>query len=215
MGLGFLGEWVAIGALISFFGCVIGSINPAARIAFLMARHGLFHAKLGAAHAAHRTPHNAVSLCTLMMFLVPAGMAMRGIKLFDSMGYLGAICSYGFVTVYILISIAAPVYLHRIGKLQMRDIAIALLSIGFMLLPLLGSVGIPGSTLFPVPEAPYRWFPYLFLLYISVTCGWFVVKRVRSPHVAHTMRRGVDAIHARFEEAAVPVCVVSEDLTNE
>lgn len=199
-GVGFLGELVALGALVSFFACVIGSINPAARIAFLMARHGLFHAKLGAAHTINRTPHNAVSLCTLLMFLVPALMAMSGVKLFDSMGYLGAMCSYGFVTVYILISIAAPVYLHRIGKLRSRDILVAVISVGFMALPLLGSVGIPGSSMFPVPEAPYNLLPYLFLLYIGSTCGWFVAKQWRSPHVRQSIRQSVEAIHARFED---------------
>ncbi len=203
-GIGFLGQWVAIGALASFFGCVIGTINPAARIFFLMARHGLFHSRLGAAHAANRTPHIAVSLCTLVMFLVPAIMSMCGIKLFESMGYLGAMCSYGFLTVYVLIAIAAPIYLHRLHQLRPRDLIISMLSIGFMMIPVLGSVGIPGSEMFPVPEAPYNLFPYLFLLYITVTCGWFLVQRLRSPHVIQSMKRGIDTIHAHFDEPTVP-----------
>jgi amino acid transporter len=198
-GVGFLGELVAIGALFSFFACVIGTINPAARIFFLMARHGLFHSKLGTAHSANRTPHVAVSLCTLVMFLVPAVMSMFGIKLFESMGYLGAICSYGFLTVYVLISVAAPVYLYRLRKLRPRDLVISSISIAFMMIPVLGSVGIPGNTLFPVPEAPYNLFPYLFLLYIVVTCGWLIVQRLRSPEVTRRMQHGVDAIHARFD----------------
>ncbi|MEG4346193.1 hypothetical protein QUB70_23350 [Microcoleus sp. A003_D6] len=31
---------------------------------------------------------------------------------------------------------------------------------------LAGSAGIPGSTMFPPPEAPYDAFPYLFLMYL-------------------------------------------------
>lgn len=200
LGLGLLGELVAIGALVSFFACVIGSINPAARIFFLMARHGLFHSRLGSAHAANRTPHIAVSLCTLVMFLVPAVMSMFGIQLFESMGYLGAICSYGFLTVYILISIAAPVYLYRLRKLRIRDIGIALLSIAFMAIPVLGSIGIPGSKMFPPPAAPYNLFPYLFLLYLALTCGWFIWQRLRSPEIVRSMKRGIETIHAQFEE---------------
>jgi amino acid transporter len=200
IGLGVLGDLVEIGALVSFFACVIGSINPAARIFFLMARHGLFHARLGTAHAANRTPHIAVSLCTLVMFLVPAVMSMAGIKLFDSMGYLGAICSYGFLTVYVLIAIAAPVYLYRLRKLRTRDIGIAIASISFMMIPILGSVGVPGSTLFPPPDAPYNLFPYLFLIYIAVTCSWFIVQRFRSPEIVQSMQHSVEVIHAQFEE---------------
>ncbi len=198
-GVGFLGDLVAIGALFSFFACALGSINPAARVFFTMARHGLFPSFLGKAHAANKTPHIAVTLCSLLMFLIPAGMAMSGTKLFESMGYLGAIASYGFLTVYILISIAAPVYLHRLGKLRPRDLVFAALALGFMTIPVLGSVGLPGSDLFPVPEAPYNILPYLFLGYLAVICGWFLVQRMRSPHVVRSMEKGMATIHSKFE----------------
>jgi len=178
---------------------VLGSINPAARVFFMMARHGLFHSSLGVAHSSNRTPHVAVTMCTFMTFFVPAVMSMFGIKLFDCMGYLGAICSYGFLTVYILISIAAPVYLHKIRKLRLRDVGFSVAAIAFMMIPIAGSVGIPGSTMFPVPEAPYDAFPYLFLMYLVATCGWFVLQRLRSPELANSMEQGIDAIHAKFE----------------
>ncbi|MBD2453112.1 APC family permease [Nostoc sp. FACHB-87] len=199
-GVGLLGELVGLGALFSFFACILGSINPASRVFFLMARHGLFHSSLGTAHAANKTPHVAVTMCSLIMFLVPAGMSFLNIKLFDCMGYLGAICSYGFLTVYILISIAAPVYLYKINKLRRRDIAFSILGVGFMMIPVLGSIGIPGSSLFPVPEAPYDAFPYLFLMYIVATSGWFIVKRRRSPQLVAGMRQGIEEIHARFSD---------------
>ena len=204
VGMGWLGEIVGIGALFSFFACILGTINPAARVFFLMARHGLFHSKLGAAHSSNKTPHIAVTMCSLITFIVPAVMSLFNIKLFESMGYLGAICSYGFLTVYVLISIAAPVYLHKIRKLRRLDVVFSIVAIGFMTIPILGSVGIPGSTLFPPPEAPYNLFPYLFLLYITVTCGWFVIKRVRSPRIVAVMVQGVDEIHARFSDRNLP-----------
>ncbi|OUL24722.1 amino acid permease [Nostoc sp. RF31YmG] len=203
-GVGFLGELVALGALLSFFACILGSINPAARVFFLMARHGLFHSSLGTAHSSNKTPHVAVTMCSLITFIVPAVMSLCHIKLFESMGYLGAICSYGFLTVYILISIAAPVYLYKIRQLRLRDVVFAVLAVGFMIIPILGSVGIPGSTLFPVPEAPYDLFPYLFLLYLVVTCGWFNIKRLRSPNLVAGMRQGIEEIHARFSDRKIP-----------
>ncbi|MCU0543514.1 MAG: APC family permease [Oscillatoriaceae cyanobacterium Prado104] len=199
LGMGWLGELIAIGALLSFFACVLGSINPAARVFFMMARHGLFHSSLGAAHSSNRTPHVAVTMCTFLTFLIPAAMALFHIKLFDCMGYLGAICSYGFLTVYVLISIAAPVYLHKIRKLRLRDVVFSAVAIAFMMIPIAGSVGIPGSTMFPPPEAPYDAFPYLFLMYIVATCGWFFWQRRRSPELVGSMQQGIDAIHANFE----------------
>lgn len=203
-GVGWLGQLVGVGALFSFFACALGSINPAARVFFLMARHGLFHSSLGTAHSANKTPHVAVTMCSLITFIVPAVMSLFQIKLFESMGYLGAICSYGFLTVYILISIAAPVYLYKISKLRRRDVLFSVLAIGFMIIPVLGSVGIPGSTLFPVPNAPYYLFPYLFLLYLVVTCGWFIIKRLRSPNLVVGMRQGIEEIHARYNDRKIP-----------
>lgn len=205
VGVGFLGEWVGIGALFSFFACILGTINPAARVAFMMARHGLFHASLGSAHVANRTPHNAVTACSLIMFLIPAVMAMFNISLFESMGYLGAICSYGFLTVYILVSIAAPVYLHKIRQLRSRDLICSGVAIAFMMIPVVGSLGIPGSSLLPVPEAPYNLFPYLFLLYLVVTCGWFVRQRLRRPSMTKAMQRHVEELHERFATESIAI----------
>jgi amino acid transporter len=209
VGMGWLGELVAFGALFSFFACVLGSINPAARIFFTMARHGLFPSSLGTAHSSNRTPHVAVTMCSVVTFIVPAAMSLFNIKLFDCMGYLGAICSYGFLTVYVLISIAAPVYLYQIKKLRPMDMVFSALAIGFMMIPILGSVGIPGSNLFPVPEAPYNAFPYLFLMYLAVTCGWFIMQRLRSPEIVISMERGIDAIHARFDDLEPSIEAVS------
>lgn len=76
----------------------------------------------------------------------------------------------------------------------------AVLAVAFMMIPVVGSVGIPGNSLFPMPEAPYNTFPYLFLLYLSVTCGWFLIKKQRSPHLAAGTIQRVDDIHARFAE---------------
>lgn len=197
-GVGFLGDLVAFSALFSFFACVLGSINPAARVCFTMARHGLFPASLGEAHTFNRTPHVAITLCCLLTFLVPGGLSLFQISLFESMGYLGAIASYGFLTVYVLISIAAPVYLHKLRKLRLRDVVFSVFGVGFMALPVAGSVGIPGSDLFPVPEAPYNVFPYLFLLYLAVTCGWFIVQRLRYPNMVRLMERSIEEIHERF-----------------
>jgi hypothetical protein len=132
------------------------------------------------------------------MFLVPAGLAMCHVKLFECMGYLGAICTFGFLTAYILISIAAPLYLHKIGKLEIWHLVCSALAIGFMTIPVLGSVGVPGSRLFPPPEAPYNLFPYLFLAYLLITCSFFMVQRRRSPQVVCRMQRDSNDSHANL-----------------
>jgi amino acid transporter len=200
-GVGFLGMLISLGALLSFFACVLACINPAARIFLTMAHHGLLHTSLSETHESNQTPHTAVALSSLIVFLVPASMNLFGLKAFESMGYLGTICSYGFLLVYILVSIAAPVYLYRLGKLRPMDVLFSMLGVGFMMIPVVGTIGIPGSSLFPVPEAPYNTFPYLFMLYLAVGCGWFFIQRLRFPRMVRNMERAIEAIHVSYRDS--------------
>ncbi|WP_019500490.1 APC family permease [Pseudanabaena sp. PCC 6802] len=199
-GVDFLGVLISLGALLSFFSCVLACINPTARLLFLMARHGLLHNSLGKAHEFNLTPHMAIAVSSLLTFLVPALVNLFGVKTFDSQGYFGTICTYGFLLAYILISIAAPVYLYRLGKLRLRDVVFAILAIGFMLLPVVGTLGIPGSELFPTPAFPNNMFPYLFLLYLTVGFGWYVFQRVRSPILMGKMQQSIEEIHIQFSD---------------
>lgn len=199
-GVGFLGTLISLGALLSFFACVLACINPAARVFLTMARHGLLHTSLGETHESNQTPHTAVALSSLLVFLIPASMNLFGLKAFESMGYLGTMCTYGFLLVYILVSLAAPVYLYRLRKLRPMDVVFSVLGVGFMMIPVLGTVGIPGNSLFPIPEAPYNTFPWLFLLYLSAGCGWFIIQRLRYPKIVRRMERAIEAIHVSYSD---------------
>lgn len=199
-GVGFLGVIVTVGAMVSFFACTLASLNAGARILFTMARHGIFHPAVGSAHTSNQTPHVAVTMTALFAFLVPASMSMFGLKILDMVAYLGTIANYGFLLAYILVSIAAPIYLHRIRQLRFLDVAIAVVAVVFMIIPVVGSTGLPGSELFPVPVAPYNVFPFLFLMYLVVGGGWLLMLRLHSPEVIEDMERDIEAIHTKFNE---------------
>lgn len=175
-GVGFFGLLITVAAIVSFFGCALASINAGARIFFTMARHGIFHTSMGKAHNKNGTPHIAVTMSSLFVFLVPASMSLFGLKLLDIYGYLGTLATYGFLLAYILISIATPVYLYRLQALRIFDIAIAAIAIIFLMIPVVGSV-------YPVPPAPFNVFPYLFLMYLVVGGGWFLMLRLHSPEI--------------------------------
>ena len=192
-GVGFFGLFITVAAIISFFGCALASINAGARIFFTMARHGIFHASMGKAHNRNGTPHIAVTMSSLFVFLVPASMSLFGLKILDIYGYLGTIATYGFLLAYILISIAAPIYLYRMQALSIFDIAIAAIAIIFMLIPVVGSV-------YPVPAAPFNVFPYLFLMYLVVGGGWFLMLRLHSPEIIENMEQELEEIHTKFSE---------------
>ncbi len=200
-GVGFFGILISIGATISFFACTLACINAGARIFFSMGRHGIFHSVVGQVHGRNETPHVAITAAAIVAFLGPASLTLFGVKVLDGYGYFGTIATYGFLVPYILISIAAPVYLHREHQLRVMDVIYSVLGVAFMIIPVLGSVGLPGDdSLFPVPAAPYNVFPYLFLLYLVVGGGWFVILRLRSPEIIEEMERDIEESHTRFSD---------------
>lgn len=158
-----------------------------------MARHGIFHNSMGKAHDANGTPHIAVTMSSLFVFLVPASMSLFGLKILDVYGYLGTIATYGFLVTYILISVAAPMYLYREGILKFMDVAIAIIAVAFMLIPVVGSV-------YPIPASPFNVFPYLFLMYLVVGGGWFLMLRLHSPEIIENMEVELEKIHTKFNE---------------
>jgi amino acid transporter len=60
---------------------------------------------------------------------------MFGVKPLDNYAYAGTIATYGFLVAYILISIAAPIYLARRGQLQPLNIVVSVVAVIFMLIP--------------------------------------------------------------------------------
>jgi amino acid transporter len=201
MGWGFLGILINIGVLLSFFSCTLASINATARIIFSMARHGLFFDALGEAHEKNETPYIAVGVSALITFLVPSGFYLYGVGALDLQGYFGTLCSLGFLVVYILISIAAPIYLRNIAKLNRTAILYSILGTAFMILPFLGMVGVPGSALFPPPAYPNNLFVWLFFAYMLIGLGWLVLQRVRYPKMMPALTGAIENVELEFANA--------------
>jgi amino acid transporter len=199
MGWGPLGIFINIGVLLSFFSCTLACINSTARIVFSMSRHGLFFDALGEAHEKNETPYVAVGLSALVTFLIPASFyLLSGVSAFDSQGYFGTLSTFGFLVIYILISIAAPLYLKDIGKLDKAAVLYAVLGTGFMILPILGMIGIPGSALFPPPAFPNNLLVWLFLAYMAIGLVWLHFQKVRHPKMMPAMRGAIEDVELQF-----------------
>lgn len=190
-GLSLLQPFISAGAVISFFACTLASITAGARILFLMARHGIFPSALGNAHSVNETPSIALTVSAVLAVVPAALLAAFGVGPFDIYGWVGAVATYGFIVTYIVISIAAPVQLYKLGELSIGAVVISALAIITMVTALVGNV-------YPVPPAPYNWLPYLFLGYLVAGWVWFTVAKGRTTKVVDEIHSDLGAIRERF-----------------
>jgi amino acid transporter len=190
-GVGFFGVLISVGAVISMFACTLASINAGSRVLFSMSRHGILHPHVGRTHDTNETPHYAVTLGAILVFLLPAVMLYFKLGVLDVFNDLSTIATYGFLLVYIGISVAAPVYLKSIGKLTAGSIALSVVSVLFMLPPLI-------ATVYPAPAPPVNAFPYYFLGYLVVGGIWFAYLRFKSSKVVEEIKSDLEMIHTRF-----------------
>jgi len=165
VGIPWLGWVIDVGALVSMFAATLGCITAAARVLLRMASDGIAHPALARTHHKNATPHLAVLLIGLVMLLPVAILAARGVSGADIYGWLGSLAVYGFLTTYGLACIGLPLYLRRVHTLSNGTVA---LSIGAAVAILLALAG----TLWPVPDPPYNWLPYFYLVYLALGVGW-------------------------------------------
>jgi amino acid transporter len=187
IGLSFIGVVNTFGAVISLFACALASVNASARIMFRMGRYGVLHNKLGAAHQQKETPHHATTISSPLMFFFSAIPVLMGISVFDMISTMATVATLGFLLVYILISIAAPVYLHSLRELRGGHILIAIASILFLLIPTI-------ATFYPLPAAPADKFPFYFGAYMLVGIVWFVWLRLTSSGVIERIRQDLKSV---------------------
>jgi len=174
LGVPFVGILISAGVALSFFACVLGSVNAGARVLFALSKHGLVHTSTGKAHASNATPHVAVCVVALVAIIASVSLSVAGIGLLDGFNYLGSIATFGFLFTYILVAISAPVFLYKIGALKPIHIGITVLTVGLLVIPLVGSV-------YPIPDWPVSLLPWLFLAMVAMGFGYFIFLKLKDP----------------------------------
>jgi amino acid transporter len=163
---------VYLAAMISVFACSLASINAAARLLFSMGKYQFLHRSMGMVHDTHRTPHRAILFCGVMVLLACVGMLPLG--LLTAFGCAGTFASFGFVVVYLMLCIVAPMDLNRTREMRIRHLVLGVLGSALMLFVIVGSV-------YPVPEYPYNALPYAFFAYLVIGAFWFAMLKIKSP----------------------------------
>jgi amino acid transporter len=172
VGLPVLNLIIDAGAMISMFACVLACITAAARILLLMAHNQLVPIRLSKTHQRNETPHIAVLVTAAVVGLPVVVLLTLGYSGTDIYGWLGSFAVYGFITIYGLTCIALPLQLKRQGALSITLLIVAILGGISMVMALAG-------TLYPVPDPPYSWLPYLYFVYLLVTVAFFFYTRQR------------------------------------
>lgn len=193
-GIPFLGVLITVGAIISFFACVLASITAGARVLFLLGRHGIFHSSLGGAHETNETPHVAVTVSAVLAFVPAAVLTGLGENLFSIYGWIGTTATLGFIVAYIAVSVAAPVYLYRRQELRSWHILASLAAIAFMVVALVGAT-------YPLPDAPNSYPILAFVGLLGLGFAWGAIQYLTSSHVRGGIKDDLAAIKERFEVA--------------
>jgi amino acid transporter len=173
-----IGKWmtapVYFGATISSYACALASLNAFGRMLFSLGRYQFVHNSMGIVHDKRKTPVFALTVGAVLNFIVCAAFA--GQPETNTFGWYGTLASYGFIIVYFMCSVAAPVLLRKSRELKPQDVAIGGLGAVLMVLSLAGSV-------YPVPAAPYNYFPYAFLAYMLIGLVWYFYMKQRKPQI--------------------------------
>ncbi len=196
--VGWMAVPVSIGAMLSFFSLNLSCMNSAARIMFKMGSHSALHQAVGRMHDKYETPHIAVIVMTAIMMAVVTGLLVWHNVVADVFGYVGTFGAFGFLGAYFLVSIAAPVYLKKIGELQAqayrrrghrRDSADR---------PAVGSVYTN-----PPLAAPVKYFVYIYLAYIAVGFIVSMMQKGRGAEMVESVK--LDLEHSTLVGSALRV----------
>jgi amino acid transporter len=196
MSVGWLKAPVSFGAMISFFSLALSCMNSGARILYPMGQLGVFHKSIGSAHETNETPHVAVTVMAVLILASSLALTkIFGLAVLDAFNDAGTFGAFGFLGAYFLISIAAAAYLGKRGELGAGAFGLSAASVVLLLVPAVGSV-------YPVPSWPVNIFPYIFLGYLALGLGWFMLLR-RNPDFVHDVRDRIHAQHGATEQVTL------------
>ncbi|MDN5859983.1 MAG: APC family permease, partial [Pseudonocardia sp.] len=167
--------WLAIaldlGIATSFFACTVATGNVLVRVLFSMARDGIVAGPLGATHRRYRTPHVAILTALPVAGAVPAVLLATGMPGGGVLTLLLTVASAGFLLAYLLVCVAAPLFLRRIGELTTPPVVVSLVAAPILLL-------VSGAYVVTAIGGPV---PIVLGALLLAGLGWFGWLRLRRP----------------------------------
>lgn len=150
---------IMFGAALSAFSSALGTATTGSRLLYSMGRDGFIHAKVGTVHSKYRSPYVALAIVMVVGLVeITALVSQPGTNVF---GYLGTIGVLALLLAYLVTNVGGIRYFvqRRIWKGPVVIVPLlAIVLLGYTLY----------SNIFPVPAAPYDYFPYIVITWIII-----------------------------------------------
>ena len=173
--------------------------TAAARSLFTFAHEGALPSVLTKVHHKYKTPWVGIAFigALALVFSVVATFSSAGRVVFEVYG--GYVANYGFLTSYLLVVIATPIWLYRIKALtplRLTVSAAATLALGYVIF----------SNFYPVPEYPFNILPLIFIGILLAGLAWYWYLKRTKPDVAQrvgTIQTLSDAEQQRLADEGI------------
>jgi len=152
-----LASLLDLGAALSALGAGLGGVIVAARMMFAFGRDGLASRRLSDVSAGTGVPQRALALEMLIALALLVAFRLAGTSALNVFFYLATIGTLSLLVMYVLTNVAAARHLGRRSPGQVVAPAAGVLVAGFVLY----------HNVWPVPPAPYKFFPYLVLGWLA------------------------------------------------
>lgn len=122
-----------LGITASWFACIIGSTTALSRTLFAMGREGVVPEAVGRTNRRFHTPHVALVLVMPVIVVVPLVYLWLTDSSREVLIGLLAISAHGYVGAYLLVCLATPAFLRRIGELTRLPLVIGVATAALMI----------------------------------------------------------------------------------
>jgi len=136
-----------------------------------MARDGIVPQRIGATHRRYRTPHVAIAVAIPVGAAVPAALLLAEVPGSTVLRGLISVATAGYLVAYLLVALAAPFFLHRIGELTLPPVVVTAIAV-----PVLA--GVCGAF---VVSAIGGAVPIVLGALVLAALAWYAVLRARRP----------------------------------
>jgi amino acid transporter len=176
-GVAWVNYVVSAAVAVAFIVFVTAVTTAAARSLFTFAHEGALPHVLTKVHHKYKTPWVGIAFigALALVFSVVATFSSAGRVVFEVYG--GYVSNYGFLTSYLLVVIATPIWLYKIKALTPLRLAVsaaATLALGYVIF----------SNFYPVPEFPFNILPLIFVGILLAGLAWYWYLKRTKPDVA-------------------------------